>query len=131
MEQTTKLGKHFFSCSYVSYLCLEDSFWFSSCQCTVDLHNGALCNWPFCGVEYRGMGGAGLIKALFSPGIVLYRCLIWTEQTNNNDNKKITSLRSSTVMNGRVKSPLTCQHVFISNNLTVSVKMGKKNRHEN
>lgn len=73
------------------------------------------------------MGDACLIKALFSPGIVLYRCIIWTKQTkNNNDNKKNTSLRSSTVMNERVKSPLTCQHVFISNNLTVSVKMGKK-----
>jgi hypothetical protein len=31
---------------------------------------------PYVGVSYRGMGDACLIKALFSPGIVLYQCII-------------------------------------------------------
>lgn len=31
---------------------------------------------PYVGVSYRGMGDACFIKALFSPGIVLYQCKI-------------------------------------------------------
>lgn len=36
------------------------------------------------GVADRGMGGACFIKALFSPGVVLYQCIIRkTKQTKH------------------------------------------------
>lgn len=72
------------------------------------------------------MGDACLIKALFSPGVVLYQCKIRTKQRTTTTTKKNTSLRSSAVTNERVKSPLTRQRVFTSNNLTVSVKNGER-----
>lgn len=73
---------------------------------------------PHVGVSNRGMGDACFIKALFSPGIVLYQCKILKK-------KKKNSLRSSfTKTNREMKTPQTNQYSLnILDNLTVSVKV--------
>lgn len=70
---------------------------------------------PYVGVSYRGMGDACFIKALFSPGIVLYQCKI---------QKKISLKSSFTKTNREMKPPQTSQYLLnILHNLTISVKM--------
>lgn len=51
---------------------------------------------PYTGVSYRGMGDACFIKALFSPGIVLYQCKI---------QKKISFKSSFTNTNREMNPP--------------------------
>lgn len=51
---------------------------------------------PSAGVSYRGMGDACFIKALFSPGIVLYQYII---------QKKISLKSSFTKTNKEMKLP--------------------------
>lgn len=57
---------------------------------------------PVLGVSYRGKGDACFIKALFSPGIVLYPCII---------QKKILS-EVLLHKDKRMKTPLKCQYLF-------------------
>lgn len=71
---------------------------------------------PYLGVSYRGMGDACFIKALFSPGIVLYQCKI--------QKRKISVRSSFTKTNREMNPPSTSQYLLsILDNLTISVKV--------
>lgn len=65
------------------------------------------------GVLYRGMGDACFIKALFSPGIVLY------QMYNMRGKKKVTSRVLLHKDKYREKSFMSIQYLFNLDNLTV------------
>lgn len=66
------------------------------------------------GVLYRGMGDACFIKALFSPGIVLYQMYNMREKK-----KKVTSRVLLHKDKYREKSFMSVQYLFNLDNLTV------------
>lgn len=79
---------------------------------------------PKSGASYRGMADACFIKALFSPGVVLYQCII--------QRKRISSWSSFIKSNREMETPQTSQYLLnVLDNLTVSVKVENTRELEN